>query len=333
MCSFLSTHHVVRTLCVCQRKSQNFIFLNISNRIITLVIVFAALTVSAQVEVEFSCTFYLSPNQEYVCILEEIELTDPNTRVTFIGEHIDNRTNEDVTNVQISFSNTPFLIPEIFTTFTNMRDLGIFFAMLQFLSPIPDTVQLNRILLSGNRISRIENNTFTTQPNLQSLEFVISGIEEVEEGAFIGLENCTTLALMINSISELHSRTFHPLINARAIDLRGNRLEIIQDELFSQNSKLEILLLEDNRINAISPRFTAAFIGSLEFAFLSRNPCIDRNFYLEDDYGIIFMHSNLRRCYNNFIGTNEGDSQTVQLHMRGSLTINDEFGNNILQSN
>jgi hypothetical protein len=283
-------------------------------------------------DVEFSCTFYLSQYGEYICFLEEIELTDPNTRVTFIGEHLDNRTNEDVTNVEIFLANTPFLIPEIFTTFTNMKEFSILFSMLEVLSQIPDTVQLETLLISGNRIVRIENNTFTTQPSLQTLHFIISGIEAVEENAFIGLENCTSLALMINSISELHSRTFHPLINARAIDLRGNRLEIIQDELFSQNSKLEILLLENNRINAISPRFTASFIGSLEFAFFSNNPCIDRNFELTDDFGIIFMHANLKRCYDNFIGRNEGETQTVQLRMIGTLTINDEFGNNILRN-
>jgi hypothetical protein len=312
-------------------EHSKFLLFSIFQRIITLVIVFAALTSSTQ-DVEFSCTFYLSQYEEYICILEEIELTDPNTRVTFIGEHLDNRTNEDVTNVEISFSNTPFIIPEIFTTFTNMKDFRVFFSMLENISSIPDTVQLDRMLMTGNRIPRIENNTFITQPSIQRLDFVISSIENVEENAFIGLENCTSLTLMLNSISELHSRTFHPLINARAIDLRGNRLEIIQDELFSQNSKLEILLLENNRINAISPRFTAAFIGSLEFAFFSNNPCIDRDFDLTDDFGIIFMHANLKRCYDNFTGANEGDSQTVQLQIRGTLTINDEFGNNILRN-
>jgi Leucine-rich repeat (LRR) protein len=265
-------------------------------------------------------------------MLEDIELTDPNTRVTLIGEHIGNRTNEDVTAVDINFSITPFLFPEIFTTFTNMKSIEIFFSMLETLN-IPDVVQLENILIMGNRFTNIRNNTFSTQSSLKAVNFVISGIESVEENAFDGLVKCENLSMIVNSLSELHPRTFFPLTNARSIDLTGNRLEIIQDELFSQNSKLEILMLENNRINAISPRFTAAFIGSLKFAFLSNNPCIDRNFKTEDDQVVVFMHSALRKCYNNFTGAIGNETRTTQLQFRGGLRINDVFENEILRLN
>lgn len=285
-------------------------------------------TLAQNVDQEIECNF-VQIEDEYFCLLYEIEVTDPNANVILTGEHLENRNDDDVSALQIQRSTTPFLIPQIFTTFRNLRTLLVSYSGLESLIRFPDTVQLHNILLIGNNITRIEDNTFETQSELRILQLTLNEIEEVQEDAFVGLESLEVLAILYNRIANLPDRTLHPLINAVAIDLRGNQIERIQEELFAQNSNLETLLLEGNRISAISPRFLQQARRSLHTLHLFQNVCIDRSFVLESDAVWSFLTAALSDCFNNWTGANREDVRETRLTYGGRMRmrINDGFGN------
>lgn len=287
---------------------------------------------SAQEQQEIRCNF-VEIEDDYYCLLFEIEVTDPNVNLTITGEHSANFTDDDVNSLQIQGSSTPFLIPEIFTTFRNLKNLFISFSMLETISRIPDTVQLHHILLIGNNISRIENNTFETQSELRNLEIVLSSVMQVEEDAFVGLESLQVFALVTNQVSELPSRVFHSLINVTAIDLRGNQIEQIQDQLFAENSNLEILLLESNQIRAISPRFVESMRDTLQTIHLFQNPCIDRGFEMESDAVWSFMTAALNECFDNWTGLGRDEPRVNRLRFGSRMRISDGFGNLVFSTN
>lgn len=288
--------------------------------------------ISAQQQ-EIRCTF-IAIESDYYCLLFQIEVTDPNVDVIIIGDHEANFSNDDVNAVQIQSSTTPFLIQEIFSTFRNLKSLYVLNSRLETISPIPDTVQLINFWIVGNNLTRIENNTFETQSELRDLEIMSSTVREVEENAFVGLESIEILALLDNQISELPERVFDPLVNAIAIDLRRNEIGRIQDELFAANSNLQVLLLDENRINAISPRFAESIRETVQSIKLTRNFCIDRGFEMDDsDVMWTFMTAALNECYNNFRGLGRDDPRENRLRFGSRLRISDGFGNFVFSTN
>lgn len=284
----------------------------------------AALSSALSQDLNLDCYFSLS--WEYECSLNHIEVLDPSQNVVFGGEHIGNRTNDEVRIVRISNSETPFIIQQIFTTFPNIIELYIYNSNLQSID-IPHSIHLTEIYIYGNNISRIENGTFEDQTNVLHLNLRDNGIQEVDEGAFVGLEHLTSLNLIGNHIRTFEPRTFHPLRNLTLLDLERNNLTSIGDDWFSQNPLISILYFEYNQIEEISPRLMSSFENLLHID-LSGNACIDRSFYLDsnDDFSVIVLHNALRSCYNNFIGE-VSDLRRVILEFEGPLKLFDEFGN------
>lgn len=281
--------------------------------------------VSAQ-DQEIRCDFQVIED-DYYCLLLEIEVTDPTANLIITGEHADGRSDEDVDTVQIQRSTTPFLIPEIFTTFPNLKTLFVSYSGLESVSRIPDSVQLHHIMLIGNNITRLVNNTFESQSELRNLEIILSELEEVEEDAFVGLEALEVFAILYNRVGHLSERTFHPLINVNAIDLRANLIERIPDELFATNTNLETLLLEQNQISAISPRFLQPIRASLQTIHFFQNNCIDRGFELKNDAVWSFLTAALSDCFSNWLQLGRDDVRESRVNFRGRMRINDGFGN------
>lgn len=284
----------------------------------------------AQNPVAFNCTFSVNWYNEYVCRLTGIEVLNRSQQVTFGGEHLDNRTNANVDVVEIRDSNTPFIIPQIFTTFPNIVELEVITSNVQAIE-IPDNIQLIELTLSGNNISRIVNETFINQTRLQFFTAVNSGIREIEENAFVGLSSLRGLVLINNNITELAPRTLTPLISAVRIDFERNELTRVED-VFSSCTNLTYLYLEYNQINEISPFFASVTQDSLYSVNLSGNQCVDRFFFFEDEIELIVLNNALSPCFRNFNG-NDTETRRITLEFQGPLALFDEFGNIIARVN
>lgn len=271
-----------------------------------------------------NCEF--SEYWEYQCLLEDKTVLDPTQDIMIFGQHLENRTDDDVRLVRITNSNTPFIIPQIFTTFRNVIDLYIDNSNLQSIR-IPDTVQLHEINIYGNNISRLESGSFDGQTHLWYLNLRDNGIREIDEDAFVGLGSLETLDLIGNHIENLTPQTLHPLTNLTLLDLQRNNLTRIDDELFAQTPSIRYLYLEHNQIEEISPRLISR-LDHIGYINLLGNSCVDRSFPLNtnDDFTFIVFHNSLQSCYNNFIGSTS-ETKRVVLEFLGPMKLYDEFGN------
>lgn len=299
------------------------------DRKLALVIFVAALSSVSSQNLTFDCSFFDQWNG-YGCTLNNITVADPSQNVTFGGQHIGNRTNADVAIVRVINSNTPFVVQQIFTTFSNINVLHILDSRLQSIS-LPNSVQFVELSIQGNNITGLQNGTFINQSQLTYLNLRYNNIEEINEDAFVGLVALESLVLIGNRVRSLAPRTFHPLTNVTYLDLQRNFLSRISDELFLQNTQMRNLYLEYNYIEAITPRFIAKFGNNLSYINLSGNICINRSFSLnsDDDFSRILIHNALRTCFNNFNGTTSR-VRHITLEFEGPLRLFDEFGNLII---
>lgn len=291
-----------------------------------LLILVAALSSVTCQNSPLECNFTVEWNG-YTCVLNGVVVLDPNQNVTISGSHVDNRTNANVDVVRITNSNTPFMIPQIFTIFTNVSILNIFDSHVQSLS-LPAISNLREIYMQGNNITRIENATFINQTHLTYLNLRNNSIHEIAEDAFLGLGILDSLVLIANRIENIAPRTFQPLTTVRYLDLERNNLTRISEEIFSSNTRIAYLYLEYNQISEISPFFIQNFSEVLSYINLSGNRCVNRSFSVErdDEFFKILLHNSLRTCFTNYVG-DVPDVRRITLEFRGSLKLFDEFGN------
>lgn len=285
----------------------------------------AAISPVLSQDVTLECQFLVSIFDEYACALIGVTLTDPELSVTLVGEHVGNRTNEDVDVVFIMNSDTPFTIPEIFTTFPNMIELEIDFANLQSIN-IPDTVRLQWLDIFGNNVERVESDSFVNQTDLEFCFLSLNSIQTIAGDAFEGIDVMLYLELVFNDIEEFEPLTFQPLTEVLILDFEGNLLRSV-DNIFTENRQLWNLYFEYNQINEIHPSLYAALEDNLEVSYLYGNICINRGFYFQDEVEFALLHSSLRTCYLNFNGTEITEDKDFGMRFSGFLRVYDEFNN------
>lgn len=102
----------------------------------------------------------------YSCILLDVNLnvTNHTQKVSITGYHEHGKKNEDVLNLKIVDSFTPFIVPEILEAFSNIEGLEIRKSSLQ----------------------RIQAFVLSTAPQLKDLIIVDNNIPTIEHGAFEG---------------------------------------------------------------------------------------------------------------------------------------------------
>lgn len=250
-----------------------------------------------------------------------ITVLDASANITIVGEHAANRTNDDVVEVQILSSNTPFIIPQIFDTFRNLETMAVTTSNLQSIN-FPENAQLVQLFTASNNISHIENGTFRNQARMQELAISSSNVKTVDEDAFVGLENVISITLNANQITEFRPRTFFPLVNASVIHLNSNRLTRIVEDLFSQNGMLTQLLLSFNQINEVHPGFLDSLTRSIVVLTLTSNLCIDE-FFVLFDWQVV--NAALQPCYENYRGPREFP-RNITMEIEGPVTFYDESG-------
>lgn len=289
-----------------------------------LILLLAAFGATTAQNVEVACVFQWTIFTEYSCRLENITVLDPAATVVFVGEHLLEMTNADVEVVQIRNSNTPFMIPEMFTSFPNMFELDIQSSNLESID-IPSSVQLIWLIIYQNNIQHITGGSIRGQERISYLELMSNRIETIDEDAFADLGTLNSLVLINNQLTEIQGTTLHNLTRLSYLDFERNNLTRISEQTFSRNTNLYSLYLEFNQISAIHPRF-ASELTNLRFINLIGNECINRSFPLQDERGWMDMNAALQTCYNSYNGT-VPELRTITMQFTGNLAIFDEFGN------
>lgn len=191
---------------------------------------------------------------------------------------------------------------------------------------IPETANLEWLILDSNNITKIENDSIRGQTRLQYFRAFNNHIDEIEEDAFVGLTALTYVGFINNQIHDLAPNTFRPLINLRTLDLELNNLTSIGDDLFINNTNLNYLYLEYNQIDQVSPTFVSNnALNALSLVNFSGNVCSQRRFSGGDQYTRMIMTAGLNVCFSHFSGQRE--SRQFVIESTGPFILYDSFGN------
>jgi Leucine-rich repeat (LRR) protein len=247
--------------------------------------------------------------------------------VTFTGNHLEDRTDLNVTKVRITGTNTPFIIPQVFEAFPNIKKHEINFARLQDVE-VPVSASLEELDVRFNRVERIQRGAFRNVPQLVTLLLVANQIETVDEGAFEGLAELYTLDLSANRIRVLTPQTFNPLAYVGDVKLDFNLLTRIDVGMFAMNNNLQRLYLNYNQLIEVAPTFTRTLANTkLYYLAMELNRCINGEFLIVDEFSYMGLNKVLRTCFYNHEGKEVTDFRRITLEFNGPMELYDKFGN------
>ena len=120
---------------------------------------------------------------------------------------------------------------------------------------------LQRLSLSGNRLSVLPEKVFTPLESLQLLDLGRLGLQQVESDTFLGLSNLRILSLSENRLKVLPEDLLRPmpaleqLLLGGKSDEKGNRivdgneLSVLSQELLQHSPQLQVLDLSEKPID------------------------------------------------------------------------------------
>lgn len=273
---------------------------NFSKTFVVLFII-GQFSVQAQTVQYFGCN-YLLLSGSYTCQLREISIPDnENVEILIGGQHLPNFGNLDVLRVQLFDSNVPFVPTQLFTVFTNLRNIFFRGSGLNRIqtNAFSNAKNLETAVFEASALTTIHANAFSGAVKLQTLDFWENQLQSVHESAFVGLSSLRSLYLDNNQIQQLHFNVFSPLLSLEKLVLNSNRLEVLDGRLIANNSLLLHLEISLNQINAIGRSFldntpSLALFGALN------NRCISRNFRIGGSTTLENVRVALATCFENF---------------------------------
>lgn len=323
LCSKHGQTSVSRRLEVAVMKSEFF------HGLILLFVSFSLVESQSQ---SLTCIFQFTQSTLYTCSLESLNVADDESQTfTFTGNHLDGMNDDDVARIEVYGGSVPFIIPEFFTTFPNVRILVFSPAGLRRIQPNAFMNATNLLFFASyrNPLRSFEANAFTGASNLNDIDVYDNELDIIHENAFVGLDNLHYLNLGANLLENLHPNVFRPLSNIIRISLAVNHLESLQRDLFANNQQLEYLSFYINRINAIDRGFIDSFEGSnLNYLDLLHNQCVDALWIIDESTTLDTIRSELEECFAN---AEPDDVRTFILELRGSLILRDQNGTEILR--
>jgi Leucine-rich repeat (LRR) protein len=105
--------------------------------------------------------------------------------------------------------------------------------------------------MNTNQIEEIDSKTFESFTNLKYLFLNGNKLRRIEPNTFKSLDKLLQLTIYDNQIEEIDATMFETLVNLKELDLSCNKLKRIGSNLFSRLVKLEKLYLIDNQIEEI----------------------------------------------------------------------------------
>ncbi len=86
-------------------------------------------------------------------------------------------------------------------------------------------INLEVLILSGNKIKELDSNIFSCNKNLRKLKLDYNNLIVLSPGIFKGLDKLTELDLSDNQINVITESLFQDLVSLKKLDLRKNQLK------------------------------------------------------------------------------------------------------------
>lgn len=173
------------------------------------------------------------------------------------GEHNGTMTNDDVLVFSNAFTKSRYL----------PNGVGKLFQRLE------------RFYVVSSRVKFIRRRNFVSLKHLKSLDLRYNEIESIPDDAFIDLFSLEILTISGNLIKKLPTNALVSMMDLRYFDASDNEIKDFDGEIFTQNSALQEVLLENNQIKSISANFLK--FDDIGFIDLRDNVCIN-SFYLRN---------------------------------------------------
>lgn len=178
-----------------------------------------------------NCTSFNDKNHGFGCELRSVKPSDTNDfEITVMAKETDNKTDSDVTWVQIRESEFKNELPKgVFEKFENMEKI---------------------MILNSKGFKNLELAYFDKKIKLILMK--ATDLESIGENCLVGLGNLKILSLNYNNVNKVHRRAFRDLVNVDKIEMVNNKIEFLDDEVFANNVNLKTLLLYNNQLKVIS---------------------------------------------------------------------------------
>ncbi|XP_022100794.1 relaxin receptor 2-like isoform X2 [Acanthaster planci] len=111
--------------------------------------------------------------------------------------------------------------------------------------------QLRQLLLSRNKLKRMEEGAFKPLTDLETLRMIACDLEDVQQRMFAAQKRLVTLDLRYNKLTRLVKNSLFGLRNVKYFDIRGNQLSEIETGVFEDTPKLYFMLVSQNKLSSI----------------------------------------------------------------------------------
>lgn len=292
-----------------------------------LLILFLSVLSRAQ-NVNINCQFSILSGNVYSCMIVGVTVVDDeNQNFTIGGQHLQERTNNDVGRVHILMSTIPFIISSLFTTFPNIHNFHIMEAGLTRIqsNAFSNAHNVRVVSINGNPLRKLAANAFSGAANLELLDMLGNQLESIHELAFNGLTAVQQIFGDHNRLSELHHNVFRPLVSLDSLYLANNQLESLDGRLLANNGNVRRLDIARNQIDAIGSTFLDGIPRLASFNTVG-NRCINSFWTIGGVTTIETVRDGLATCFDNFVEPPEDDVKIFTLELHGSLIIRDKDG-------
>lgn len=266
-----------------------------------LLLLFSIISSSFGEIVNLNCIFFTEFNQ-YTCLISNVVVADnENQQFVIGGNHTAGRSDSDVERLQIMFSQTPFIITQLFETFSNVQVLTIESSHLTRIQPraFENAKELTSVVIVGNAIREVPARVFGSSTRLRLIDMDSNQINHVDENAFEGLASLQLLYLDQNKIYKLSSDVFRPLVSLRTLFLQDNQLDSLDGKIFANNRQLFQVDIERNRINRVGRSFLDG-LNNLFLLTMTGNLCVSKFWSISGSTTLDSVRADLKTCFANF---------------------------------
>lgn len=300
---------------------------------LVIAVILALLVITSAQNFNINCQF-LTVSTRYTCFVDSINVPD-NESTNFIigGQHQLGRTNADVRAIDISFSTTPFIITQFFTTFTSVTHFSSFTSGLTRVqtNAFANARSLQNLRITFNPALRTINaNAFIGAINLEIMDLWNNQIETIHEAAFTGLASLNLLLLDSNRLQQLHANVFRPLASLEVLELLDNQLQSLDGRLLENNRQIWLLDISRNQVNAIGRAFLDNLPSLSRFIAL-QNICVNADWRIGGATTVETVRQGLTTCFDNFIEPPVDELRRFIFELRGPLTLRYENGTEIIR--
>lgn len=136
--------------------------------------------------------------------------------------------------------------------------------------------RLRILALTANRIKTVEENTFADLPELEELYLNINKLETLAPKIFNKNAKLRILSLTFNKLTTLQAKTLNTCKNLEELWLSNNQITLITPQIIPNLQKLRVLDLEHNGIKNLTNE-SLPQLPSLETLWLRGNQLSDTN--------------------------------------------------------